>query len=96
MNNKFIGELPQNYHPSKDWRLLPIALVTLLASFDMIYFPLIGEDILIIITSGILLLFFIYELIFRIKFKQTKLGYNLSLYLVIAYVVSDLLIYFGM
>jgi hypothetical protein len=95
MNGKFFGTLPDNYQPLKDWRLLLIFLTALLALFDVIYFPVTGADILLSITSAILLFFFVYELVHRLKFMQTKLGYNSSLILVFIYIVSDIIIYFG-
>ena len=95
MESKIIGTLPVHYNPLKDWRLLVLLAACILAFADIFIQSSLNLGMFYSITSAIIAMFLLYELISRIWLKKTRLGYNLSLYLVIVYIFGDILTYFG-
>ena len=93
MNLKQSTELPKNYTFSKDWRLLVIVPVMILAFADVFLQQHLDFGLLYAITSALFGLFMLAEVISRIKFKRTPLGFNLAFYVAIAYALGDLFIY---
>lgn len=86
-------QLPKNYKVSKDWHLILISIVAFISLVDIfLQRSLDGGDVYSI-TSGILGFFFIAEIIARVGFKKTFIGYKYSFYLAIICIIIDIFIY---
>jgi len=93
MESKFFGVLPKNYAPLKDWRLLILLATFALAVVDIFVQYSLDLGLFYSVTSGIFAAVLFIELFSRLKMKRTWIGYNLSLYLAIIYILGDVLTY---